>query len=137
MRGGAQKNANNRTDEFKFCSVLFCSVRANCVLKTFLKSRQFSFSHNKDHLAKCRYGILRAVFLRFGNNGCSLMLTSDVLPSLTVALKNRLSLFRRKTMAYTKPQVIAQNASTGSYAAGCPVNEAGTDNRCRDCERTR
>lgn len=25
-------------------------------------------------------------------------------------------------MAYTKPQVIAQNASTGSYAAGCPAN---------------
>lgn len=26
------------------------------------------------------------------------------------------------TMAYTKPQVIAQNASTGSYAAGCPTS---------------
>ena len=25
-------------------------------------------------------------------------------------------------MAYTKPQVIAQNASSGSYAAGCPAN---------------
>ena len=24
-------------------------------------------------------------------------------------------------MAYTKPQVIAQNASSGSYAAGCPA----------------
>ncbi len=23
-------------------------------------------------------------------------------------------------MAYTKPQIIAQNASSGSYAAGCP-----------------
>lgn len=53
-----------------------------------------------------------------------------------VALKNRLSLFRRKTMAYTKPQVIAQNASTGSYAAGCPANDNGTSTRCRDCERT-
>ena len=39
-------------------------------------------------------------------------------------------------MAYTKPQVIAQNASTGSYAAGCPTNENGTYTRCRDCERT-
>lgn len=28
-------------------------------------------------------------------------------------------------MAYTKPQVIAQNASTGSYAAGCPTNNRG------------
>ena len=25
-------------------------------------------------------------------------------------------------MAYTKPQIIAQNASTGSYAAGCPTS---------------
>ena len=64
------------------------------------------------------------------------MLTSDVLPSLMVALKNRLSLFRRKTMAYTKPQVIAQNASTGSYAAGCPVNDNGGASYCRKCERT-
>lgn len=24
-------------------------------------------------------------------------------------------------MAYTKPQIIAQNASSGSYAAGCPA----------------
>ena len=39
-------------------------------------------------------------------------------------------------MAYTKPQVIAQNASTGSYAAGCPANDNGTSTRCRDCERT-
>ena len=38
-------------------------------------------------------------------------------------------------MAYTKPQVIAQNASTGSYAAGCPSNDNG-GYRCRDCERT-
>lgn len=27
-------------------------------------------------------------------------------------------------MAYTKPQVVAQNASSGSYAAGCPTKEA-------------
>mgnify|MGYP006871885086 CR=1 FL=1 len=46
-------------------SVLFCSVRANCVLKTFLKSRQFSFSHNKDRLAKCRYGILPSGLFAF------------------------------------------------------------------------
>ena len=68
------------------------------------------------------------------------MLISDVLPSLAVALKNRLSLFRRKTMAYTKPQVIAQNASTGSYAAGCPEkdreNNCGSTG-CLNCERTR
>ncbi|WP_296025181.1 hypothetical protein [uncultured Treponema sp.] len=39
-------------------------------------------------------------------------------------------------MAYTKPQVIAQNASTGSYAAGCPANNNGTSWNCRECERT-
>ena len=50
-------------------------------------------------------------------------------------------------MAYTKPQVIAQNASSGSYAAGCPANknasEAGYSpngsegkRRCASCERT-
>ena len=39
-------------------------------------------------------------------------------------------------MAYTKPQVIAQNASTGSYAAGCPVNDNGTSYYCSKCERT-
>ena len=47
-------------------------------------------------------------------------------------------------MAYTKPQVIAQNASTGSYAAGCPAKDRGTDFNCYDratgctnCERTK
>ncbi len=37
-------------------------------------------------------------------------------------------------MAYTKPQVIAQNTSAGSYAAGCPANTRGAF--CVDCERT-
>ena len=37
-------------------------------------------------------------------------------------------------MAYTKPQVVAQNASTGSYAAGCPGNATGGA-YCRQCER--
>ena len=40
-------------------------------------------------------------------------------------------------MAYTKPQVIAQNASAGSYAAGCPANRANMVwDECKDCERT-
>lgn len=44
-------------------------------------------------------------------------------------------------MAYTKPQVIAQNAATGSYAAGCPTNNRGNFPRtpshiCRSCEIT-
>lgn len=46
-------------------------------------------------------------------------------------------------MAYTKPQVIAQNASTGSYAAGCPAKDRGNDyggslqTGCTNCERTK
>lgn len=43
-------------------------------------------------------------------------------------------------MAYTKPAIIAQNASAGSYAAGCPKNsqldQHATDYepKCRICE---
>ena len=41
-------------------------------------------------------------------------------------------------MAYTKPQVIAQNASAGSYAAGCPANNTSqSESVCKRCERTR
>lgn len=41
-------------------------------------------------------------------------------------------------MAYTKPQVVAQNASTGSYAAGCPAQDRGWagPSGCEACERT-
>ena len=47
-------------------------------------------------------------------------------------------------MAYTKPQVIAQNASSGSYAAGCPTynDKSGGPGQnpsylnCQKCERT-
>ena len=42
-------------------------------------------------------------------------------------------------MAYTKPQVIAQNASSGSYAAGCPERDMDSNSPyygCKACERT-
>lgn len=45
-------------------------------------------------------------------------------------------------MAYTKPQVIAQNASSGSYAAGCPTNthrpsgNSTPASECNACELT-
>ena len=39
-------------------------------------------------------------------------------------------------MAYTKPQVIAQNASTGSYASGCPAEGTSYGWKCKECERT-
>jgi hypothetical protein len=40
-------------------------------------------------------------------------------------------------MTYEKPAVVAQNAASGSYAAGCPANETGSgDYWCKQCERT-
>ena len=46
-------------------------------------------------------------------------------------------------MAYTNPQVIAQNTSAGSYAAGCPAKDQWPDKnsqtgkaKCAACERT-
>lgn len=42
-------------------------------------------------------------------------------------------------MAYTKPQVIAQNSASGSYAAGCPANKhycPPSPAECAKCERT-
>lgn len=47
----------------------------------------------------------------------------------------KIILIGSKTMAYTKPQVIAQNASTGSYAAGCPAGIGGSGAQCHHCER--
>ena len=42
-------------------------------------------------------------------------------------------------MAYTKPQVIAQNNASGSYAAGCPTNtrtwDPGNTNWKKDCAK--
>lgn len=41
---------------------------------------------------------------------------------------------------YQKAQMIAKNLPTGSYAAGCPVEERGGGNygkySCISCERT-
>ena len=39
-------------------------------------------------------------------------------------------------MAYTKPQIVAQNSAAGSYAAGCPAEDASGDYWCKQCERT-
>lgn len=46
-------------------------------------------------------------------------------------------------MAYTKPQVIAQNGVAGSFAASCPSRDRGRDysqngtpTGCTNCERT-
>lgn len=39
---------------------------------------------------------------------------------------------------YSKPQMMAKNAPTGSYAAGCPANVAdvrhNSEYQCRKCE---
>ena len=40
---------------------------------------------------------------------------------------------------YQKPQMIAKNQPTGSYAAGCPAKDAigpGCPSICKNCERT-
>lgn len=42
-------------------------------------------------------------------------------------------------MAYSKPQVLAQNEKQGVYAAGCPSNSAhggNTGSYCKCCECT-
>ena len=41
---------------------------------------------------------------------------------------------------YQKPKMVAKNAPTGSYAAGCPAlyspGSGQGSPRCKDCERT-
>ena len=41
-------------------------------------------------------------------------------------------------MNYSKPKVVAQNATEGSYAAGCPAKGQGGvgSSVCRNCERS-
>ena len=58
------------------------------------------------------------------------------IPKLTSPGKSKKStnLNMEETMSYTKPQVLAQNASAGSYAAGCPANGTGGV-FCKMCDR--
>lgn len=37
--------------------------------------------------------------------------------------------------SYKKATLVAKNARSGSYAAGCPVEGYGEYGRCRTCER--
>ena len=37
--------------------------------------------------------------------------------------------------SYKKPELIAKNNPTGSFAAGCPANHMGAG-WCKQCERT-
>ena len=38
---------------------------------------------------------------------------------------------------YKKVELVAKNAPSGSYAAGCPENMCGYDQlQCKKCERT-
>jgi len=43
-------------------------------------------------------------------------------------------LLMKKKMAYKKPQIIAKNNPTGSFAAGCPAEGTGTG-WCKHCDR--
>ena len=47
-------------------------------------------------------------------------------------------------MTYKRPEIIAKNLPTGSYAAGCPSKESGkncyvfiNNGGCKKCERTK
>ena len=40
-------------------------------------------------------------------------------------------------MNYSKPQVLAQNKASGSYAAGCPSYNFGSSVSCRQCDRAK
>lgn len=39
-------------------------------------------------------------------------------------------------MKYEKPEVVAQNSNSGSFAAGCPADTSWTASVCKKCERT-
>ena len=39
-------------------------------------------------------------------------------------------------MEYKKPEIVAQNATQGSYAAGCPAQDTSWESDCKNCERT-
>lgn len=44
----------------------------------------------------------------------------------------------KATVVYEKPQVLAQNDASGSYAAGCPTHHRdGSATNCSNCEMTR
>lgn len=42
---------------------------------------------------------------------------------------------QQKKMAYKKPQLIAKNNPTGSFAAGCPAEDYGGEYWCKRCDR--
>lgn len=37
-------------------------------------------------------------------------------------------------MAYTKPTVVAENSTAGSYAAGCPTRDHASPAACTACD---
>lgn len=45
---------------------------------------------------------------------------------------------KETVMKYSKPKIVAQNATEGSYAAGCPEKSMGGKGSgwCRQCERS-
>lgn len=42
---------------------------------------------------------------------------------------------KETVMKYSKPKVVAQNKTEGSYAAGCPAKGYGGSGICRSCDR--
>lgn len=39
-------------------------------------------------------------------------------------------------MAYTKPTVVAENSTAGSYAAGCPIRDHASPAACTACDHS-
>lgn len=49
---------------------------------------------------------------------------------------------KMQKMAYKKPQLVAKNNPTGSFAAGCPAKDTGESfwwgtNYCKQCDRAK
>ena len=51
-------------------------------------------------------------------------------------IKSRQNLKYKIMKKYAKPQMMAKNAPTGSYAAGCPANHCNNGtSECKNCDR--
>lgn len=44
---------------------------------------------------------------------------------------------KETVMKYSKPKVVAQNKTEGSYAAGCPEKGYGGESWCKQCDRAK
>lgn len=50
-------------------------------------------------------------------------------------LEKQVILIWEKNMTYTKPKIVAQNSSNGTYAATCPMDSPYSEQTCQKCDR--